>query len=254
MISIAEFQDPFGLVKQCGGYYKCPKSPCGKRLGPVVGYATTYEEGKQWVGDEYINFAKVEKQAIALDFVADKLVCTLLAREDISGELTDNVVFCGAPEGGKALAVAISQMLKKKRAQYIFPEKKVIALKTKISREVSELVFDRHVPEKGDRCWIVEDICNNFGTTAKLIALIEKYGAHVLGILCFLNRSPEFDRLFVPVIGDGLPCWPVISCVRKIIPEYKQDDPFVAADIISGNVIWKPKIEWDKLELAMSRE
>lgn len=241
-------EGPLELAKRCGGYYKCPKDANGKRLGPLVGYAAKYAEGLQWVGDEYVNFARIERHSSALDCVANGLACVLISMEDFPGEFTREVGFCGAPEGGKALAVELARMF---GAQYIFPEKKITALKTATSREVSELVFDRHVPEKGDAWWIVEDVCNNFSTTEKLIKLIEQYGASVKGIVCFLNRSPQVGETFQP--GDcGTKQYLVVALMRQIIPEYRQDDPFVAEDIKAGNVIWKPKNEWAPLAKAMA--
>ena len=152
------------------------------------------------------------------------------------------MVFAALPKGGKALAVAMATISGK---GYLFPEKKTIALKTENSREVTEVVFDRHSLQCGEVWWIVEDVCNNFSTTERLINLIAAEGkARVGGIVCFLNRSLAVDENF-----DGLP---VISLVRKPIDEYRQDDPAVRDDIARGNVVWKPKGEWHKLEEAMA--
>src|ERR1035437_7436938 len=117
-ITVYKGDAPLGLANRCGGYYKCPKGPDGKRLGPLVGYSQRYDGKNQWVGDEYINFAMVERHASAREWVADELVCRLLAKEEYPGELTRGAGFCGAPEGGKALAVELSRML---YAQYICP-------------------------------------------------------------------------------------------------------------------------------------
>ena len=98
-------ESPLDLARRCGGYYSRPKG------GPVVGYAGKYSgpngQELQWVGEVYVNFAKVEKHASALNFVADELACKLSAKEKYPrefGDLTRDVGFCGAPEGGKALA------------------------------------------------------------------------------------------------------------------------------------------------------
>jgi orotate phosphoribosyltransferase len=158
--------------------------------------------------------------------------------------------FCGAPEGGKALATALSLTTEK---QYIFPEKKVTALATAGSREESELVFSRHEPIKDERWVIVEDVCNNFSTTATLVERIEKYGAHCVGIVCFLNRSAQFHGEFTSYHdqADGPTRIPIVSLVQKPLPQYRQDDSAVAEDVKAGNVVWKPKNEWDKLAAAM---
>jgi orotate phosphoribosyltransferase len=140
------------------------------------------------------------------------------------------------------------------RNQYIFPDKKVTALAVKSSREKSELVFGRHEPAKGERWIIVEDICNNFSTTADLVNQIEQHGAQCVGIVCFLDRSEKNDGRFSFNSSDGSRVTiPVISLVRMFIPQYQQDDPEVLADVRTGNVIWKPKIEWDRLAKAMAQ-
>ena len=46
------------VLSSVRGYYKCPKDRSGKRLGPLVAYAGRDENNKQYVGDEYVNFAK----------------------------------------------------------------------------------------------------------------------------------------------------------------------------------------------------
>lgn len=248
MKTITEFVgNPLEILALCGGYYECPKGTDGKRCGPLVGYAGRDEVGKQFVGDVYVNFAMAERQPHIMKYFTMAIMQEMDRRGVHLG--SGFTGFCGAPEGGKALAVYLAG---KTDTQYIFPEKKITALKTTTSREVSELVFDRHIPDKGDVWWIVEDVCNNFSTTLALIKLIEKHGATVAGIVCFLNRSDKVDELFVPTIGDGLPAWPVIPVVRKIIPQYRQDDPQVIADIAAGNVVWKPKNEWAKLAQAMA--
>jgi adenine/guanine phosphoribosyltransferase-like PRPP-binding protein len=235
------------ILRICGGYYECPKID-GARVGPLVGYAGRDEHGKQYVGDVYVNFAKAERHGYVRKYFAERLHVQLTGTTNTLLKLFEKSTgFCGAPEGGKALAGTMADRSEK---QYIFPEKKVTAAATKDSREISELVFDRHEPEKGESWWIVEDVCNNFSTTAKLVALIEKYGASVCGILCFLNRSLDIDAEYR--VRDDL-ILPVLSVVRKPIPQYKQDNPDIAAYLASGdNIVWKPKNDWARLELSMS--
>jgi adenine/guanine phosphoribosyltransferase-like PRPP-binding protein len=235
----------------CGGYYACPKDPSGRRLGPLVGYAGKYQtsDGKmlQYVGDVYANFSKAEVHANVLHFFAGCL-CSKL---DSQIGLTKIGGVVGAPIGGYSLADAIGLYFPGMDIQILKAEKKVTRLATEELREQSRLVFARHDIEPGLNYVIVEDVCNNFSTTAELINLILSAGGKVSAIVCFLNRSLEVDGMFVPVIGDGLPCWPVISLVRQPIQEYRQDDPVVAEDIARGNVILKPKNEWSRLMEAM---
>ena len=239
---------PIDTLARCGGYYECPKDANGKRRGALVGYAGRDEQGRQYVGDVYVNFAKAERHLPILRNVAEKISFKVLHKTNIPGFVTRyaNVTgFCGAPEGGKALAVMLANY---SGMQYIFPEKKVITVATPNSREVSKLVFDRHEPDKGDLWWITEDVCNNFSTTKTMIDLIVSFGAQVAGIVCFLNRSLEVDSEYQPSLDPALP---VISLVRHKINQYAQDDPAVVEDVRAGNVVWKPKNDWETLASAM---
>lgn len=245
-------ENPLQLLQRCGGYYKCPTGSDGRPRGPIVGYAGTYNTKaggeKPYVGFEYANFAMAERHGPVLKHFASKLRTKLVGTtDDLMNRHEYSTGFCGAPEGGKALATVLAHLSGK---QYIYPEKKVTALKTETSREKSELIFDRHVPHRGDQWWIVEDVCNNFSTTEKLIRLIESFGAEVAGILCFLNRSLTVGELFT--IGGREKAFPVVAVVRQQIPEYEQEDPIVAPFVLANNVVWKPKNEWPKLEAAMA--
>jgi len=239
--------NPLETLGNCNGYYECPKGEDGKRFGPLVGYAGTYQTSddtrKQWVGDVYANFAKAEEYPLVLEHFAEQL-CLYI------NPLIDSIdVFCGAPLGGYAFAQMLGLVCDRR---VIYAEKKVTALATAHEREKSDVIFSRHAPEQRDRVAIVEDVCNNFSTTQKLIQLIQQSSASVPAIICLLNRSPTIDAWYVP--ENATAPIPVISLVRLIIPEYRQDDPTVAEDIACGNVVWKPKNEWQRLMTAMDME
>lgn len=227
------------ILDLCGGYYVCPKDNNGKRLRPLVGYAGRYEtpDGKkQWVGDIYANFAKAEEYPHVLRDFSDRM------QHKLSPILNGIDVFCGAPIGGYAFSLMLGLTYDRR---VIKAEKKVIAPATDKEREKSILVFGRHEVKKGERVAIVEDVCNNFDTTDQLIDLIEKAGGKVVAIECLLDRSLTVNDWYVSKRNTAVP---VFSLVRMPIPEYKQDDPAVADDIAAGNVIWKPKDEWDLLK------
>ena len=237
-------------LENCGGYYACPKGPDGSRLGPLVGYAGKYTAAdgtqKQFVGDIYANFAKAEVYSHVLEFFAE----CLAERLEEQAVMADVGAFCGAPIGGYSLADALGRAC---RIKAIKAEKKITALATEWQREKSKLVFGRHNVEPGFNYVIVEDVCNNFSTTAELIALIRSAGGNVLAIVCFLNRSLDVNDIYLygmEAKAEPLQI-PVISLVRLPIKEWKQDDPAVADDIAKGNVVWKPKDEWDRLMKAM---
>jgi len=229
------------ILRKCGGYYSCPKTLCGAiRLGPLVGYAGEYvapdRSQKQFVGDVYVNFSQAEEHPDVLKFFARGIV-TL-----VDTQIGPIDFLCGAPIGGYALSTAISVLF---GYQMIIAEKKITSIATLTSREKSKLVFARHRVKKGRKYVIVEDVCNNFSTTEKLIELICSAGGHVSGIVCFLNRSLTVESVYH---SDVISCdIPVVSLVRLLIKEYKQDDSEVAEDIKAGNVVWKPKDEWLRL-------
>lgn len=231
----SSFATPAEFAQHCGAYYSRPKGPTGEFYGPLVGYAGKYELGKQYVGDVYIDFAKIEEKAWALyENVAHPLALKL---RDL---LKRGTAFCGAPEGGKALAYALAFTT---RERYFYPDKVLLAPASADSRAQTKLEFLRHPVVAGERVILVEDVCNNFSTTADLIRLVENGGGIVVGIACFLNRSLEVDDMFT--VRDTK--YPVVALWREKIMQYRQDDPYVAESVAKGNVVWQPKYEWERL-------
>lgn len=239
-VATAPDRPPLDLMREVGGYYECPKDSQGRRLGPLVGYAGRDHAGRQFVGDIYVNFAQAERRPALLATFSRQLMEVLRQRK-LDRILKSAQGFCGAPEGGKAFAY---QLALDHAKQYIYPEKKITAVASAASREISELVFSRHEPGKGETWFIVEDVCNNFSTTSMLVALIESFGAKVGGVLCFLNRSSVVQEDYAPR-GDLV--LPVVAVVQKPFKQFAQDDAFVAEDLARGNVIWSPKRDWHRL-------
>lgn len=234
---------PLQILEECRGYYSCPRGPAGGRLGPLVGYTGEYNlpDGtkKHWVGEVYANFAKAEEHPDVLIHYAN---CMTKKHPDL---VKNTDILCGAPIGGYAFSLILGLVTGR---QVIKAEKKVIALATKESREKTELIFGRHDIVKRMQYTIVEDVCNNFSTTEKLIQLIESIkGGVVTNIICLLNRSMEVTNFFYSASSKR--SIPIFSLVQLPIKEYHQDDPYVADDIERGNIVWKPKDQWDRLLL-----
>ncbi len=242
--AIPDGADPIDLMRRAGACYECPRGLDGKRRGPLVGYAGRDRDGRQFVGDVYVNFAKAERRPALLQVFSWHMRRMLRAR-GLDGAVAACAGFIGAPEGGKAFAY---QLALDAGRSYIYPEKRITAIGSATSREASEMVFGRHEPEPGRSWFIVEDVCNNFSTTAKLVALIEDHGAAVAGILCFLNRSIAVDETYEPRPGLVLP---VVAVVRKPFAQHAQDDPAVADDVARLGVVWSPKKDWPRLAAAM---
>jgi hypothetical protein len=45
---------------------------------------------------------------------------------------------------------------------------------------------------------------------------------------------------------------PIFALEQRIMPEFRQEDPCVAGDIVAGNVVWKPKDHWSQLIETMA--
>lgn len=230
--------DPLVTLELCGGYYECPKDKEGNRRGPLVGYAGTYRGNdghtSNFVGEVYFNFAKVEEVPHALAWFAAELGINI--RVACPG--VDHVL--AAPMGGVALGSWVAAGLD---VRFVFAEKKVVELPTATSRGKSILVLDRHEIAPDSWVAISEDVTNNFSTTAELVGLVEKAGARVGVIATAFNRSELTE-------WNGIP---VVSVARIPTRQYRQDDPYVIADVETLNVVMKPKDSWSLLMEAMGR-
>lgn len=227
-------------LKKLGGYYECPESPEGKLLGPLVGYAGRYQDkegaSRQFVGKVYYNFAKGEQNP------KFRQTCGYQLKQELMKHILHLDCVIGLPMGGIMLATELGSQF---NCDTIFAEKRITKLADGEQREQSRLVIERHDLKPESRVVLVEDVCNNFSTTLLAIELVESMGCRVVAIACAINRSPEdhfhaFDYV-----------WPVVSVVHKNTPEWKQDDPAVADYISSGQVVWKPKNDWKRLQEAM---
>ena len=210
-------------------------------MGPLVALTKRDDKGRHLVTDEYADFSKIEREGGALRQIIEGLHRTIIS----SGvPVTPN--FCGIPEGGRTLATLLAAHF---GGSFIYPEKEVTKLKTPNSREESRLGWGRHEPRCGEDWFPVDDIFTNGSTTDRVIKLIEGCGARVPAVICFLNRSVDFDRSFLCRSRNV----PIIALVRKRMEQYSQDDPKVAHDVVAGNVVLNPKKEWSQLVSAMAR-
>ncbi len=223
------------------GYYDCPKDDTGRRIGNLVGYAGEYEtaegsgEYKHYVGERYWNFPRgAERNPLVMSAFVQTVVNQLRGMDE------DIDCAFGLPQGGLIPAFEIARLY---GCNYSCADKEVLELKTATSREKSRLTLGRHTVEKDWRSSLVEDLGNNFSTTDKAIRLVEEHGGIVTVIICMINRSPEGLTIWN---HEGRPI-PIVQAVLIPTPEYRQDDPYVAADVEAGNVVWKPKNNWDDL-------
>jgi len=230
----SKISSPLATLQAYEGYYKSPEDKNGVPLGPLVAYAGEYIDPdgntKNHVGLEYFNFARLESYPEPRKYFA-----ALIAEKiKLSGIKFDAVL--GAPMGGIMLATEISSYM---GCRAIFGEKKVLEVgDPKLGKkEKSEQVVKRHDIFPGDKIILVEDVCNNFSTTAKTEAIISKKGGQLVAIVCAFNRS-------------GSESWhgiPVLSAAFLPTEQYKQEDELVKALVDNGNIEWDPKGNWDKL-------
>lgn len=226
--------DALATLRRCRGYYECPKDPEGRRHGLLVAYAGTDDQDKHYVGEVYLNAARLERQPRVLHHCAKLLV------PELQAAFGEPHWVMGVPEGGRSLALLLAIEL---GCEYIYPEKGKV--KGADERDESVMRAGRHEIEAGTVGVLVEDVCNNFSSTGKVIDLVEKHGANVSGIACLFNRSPsvhydEGDR-FLPVV-----------CLNHLpLEQFRQDDPRVADDVRDGNIVWDVKANWEQLETIM---
>ena len=219
------------LLQGCEGYYSCPIVG-GKLFGPLVGYAGEYgSDKKKYVGFKYFNFSMLDQYPVRLmEFAA--AMTQLLDQHALEPDL-----IIGAPWAGVKFSYAVSANLD--FCRHIFAEKKG-----------DELILGRYegAIRPGDDVIIGEELVNNASTTGKLIELVEAAEARVITIMCAINRSYPFRNTFERPGKDPIP---IISVVEQSTPQYRQDDPAVAAEVAAGNVVWKPKYDWRKLKASM---
>jgi orotate phosphoribosyltransferase len=231
-------------LKKLGGYYICPESPEGKLLGPLVGYAGRYEDAegipRQFVGKVYFNYAKGEQNP------KFRQTCAYQLKQLLMGTILHLDCIIGMPMGGILLATELGSQF---NCDTIFPEKKITALATETQREQSKLVLDRHDLRPGSYVILLEDVCNNFSTTAQAVELVLGADCKIAAIACAINRSTETEYS-----SSGLTI-PVISLFHQPTQQFRQDDPAVAEHIAANNVAWKPKsrTEWPRLKAAMEQ-
>lgn len=224
----------YKTLVEYNGLYESPKDKKGQYKGPLVAYAGIEKTtNKNWVGFAYYNVAKVEQP-----FKSRAVFAKILATE-IRSLFGVPKMIIGAPMGGIILAVSTADQLE---CDVAFFEKKTTKLADPDNhiKEESDLVLNRHDLNFSEVI-LFEDICNNFSTTDKMIDIVNTKGGKVIAIVCVVNRSPH----------DEWKGKPVVSAIHIPTPEYSQTDPMVSKMIKAGNIVWKPKGDWDKLKKSM---
>lgn len=226
------------LLRERRGYYNAVIDPAtGLPIGPLVAYSGKYDvEGvakKQWVGYIYYNCAMLEQNPAVADFFAQGLASVIA---DAGFPEFDCIV--GVPDGGLIISQNTARHL---GVSYAGLQKKVVVAGTETTKEQTKLVLARHGIEPGMRVLLGEDLINNFSTTDKAIAVVEKRGAQVVGLVAIVNRSWPPRRDF-----KGLPVGVLLD---RPTPQHKQED--VAAHIQAVGLLPDVKPAWSIVAKAM---
>lgn len=237
--------DYIGTLWNCEGYYECPRGPEGEFLGPLVGYAGKYKAAdgseKNYVGEAYLNFSMADQWPAVREFFAKEL-----ARRIRNGSVRLPTVVMGMPMAGINLSASVARDLE---CRSIFAEKQVVKASQDGGRDEERLALLRYTLDPGDLVMIGEELVNNLSTAKKACELVESAGGEVVGISCAINRSDQ-QTFWMPPDRDPIP---IISVIGKPMPQYRQDDPLVAAEIEKENIVWKPKHDWPRLKAAMEK-
>lgn len=229
-------EDLLELGKRCDAVYICPRNG-SERMGPLVAYAGKDGRGRNLVGDIYFNFRWIEAHPAAVEAFAEA-ACRKLRDQ---GLLNSFDTICGIPHGGRTFGQMLA-LITGKRFTYADkkPRPTEAGKKQEYDWDLSQFEF-----EQGERVAVAEDVFNNFQNTNNTLATIALTGATAVLLVGALNRSPVYDTAY-----HGLP---IIASIREAYPEYEQDDPAVARDIIDVGIEFEVKKHWARLRAAMQR-
>lgn len=241
--------EPADLLFEYGGFYRCPRreEPDGRItwLGPLAGYTSTDSQGRNRVGPEYANFRVFEEGSPGLHIVALKLIQNILFSLDPALK-SEGIRVCGIPTGGRMMVEAMSHY---SVIPCTWASKRTVGKATETTRARTEIYFKpEHVPQRGERYVLGEDVGNAFSTTADTIRLIESHGAHVDMLAFFLNRSIKYTDGFFPYGERRIP---IVALWSEPMPLYDQDNPMVAAAVAADAWHLDTKKHWDKFMAAM---
>jgi adenine/guanine phosphoribosyltransferase-like PRPP-binding protein len=236
--------DPWKLSIDASAYYERPLVD-GKRKGPLVPYSGKDAKNRNYVGHVYYNFARIEEHPALVYYFA-----FLLAEKIPHGTMNTATTVVGIPDGGRSFGQALAQVLQKR---FVYPAKVPRQISEGAMKDEYDLVFKRMDLGPSDLVLVTDDVWNNFQQTDNCLDSIAKTGAQVVALCAAFNRSPKYDKLYVPTKGltAGMP-YPLFSTMRKPCDEFEVDHPEVAEDFVKGNIVLKVKENWPVLSAAMA--
>lgn len=235
--------DLMEIGKRCDAVYVCPKEG-NVRKGKLVMYAGKDDQGRNYVGDLYFNFRRIECHPHVVRAFAAQAWHKICAQ--VLLDTFDTV--CGIPHGGRTFGQMLA-LVAGKRFVYVDKKPKPTPHGSKQEYEWDLSQFEL---EKGERIALAEDVFNNFQNTDSTLEQIAAYGAEITLLVGALNRSPIYDSSYTPKSGPyaGRNI-SVVASIRQAYPEYEQDDPAVIGDMWAGNVEREVKKNWARLCATM---
>jgi hypothetical protein len=224
------------LLARCEAYYECPQDAQGHRLGQFIAAQVWDERGLQMLTDAHFELSNAERHGAVLRLFAENVLHLLNcgAYEDLSKRFNECTGFCAMPNDGTALAVCLAGMTSK---QYLSPEKRVSTKGHDISPERSTFSFFRHEPQQGESLWIVTGSYECPKKIDELAQRIEKFGAMVTGIICYVDRINTTEHY-----SSQRPPIPVVA-VMHYQPQFRlylQNDPLITNDVATRGINWSP--------------
>ncbi len=179
-------------------------------------------------GSAYVNKDDVYPEWMNIEFLCDEIA------KDFSGDRIEMVV--GPVQGATVLAYATARALRfSGKPQWVYAEKETITPSQeeisamniperfkgmKIFFETGEFVLKRGYDKRvaGKRVLVVEDVLNTGGTVKKLVELLRRLGAEVVGVAALVNRgnvTPEMigsPAKLVSLLDVQMDAWSEEEC------------------------------------------
>lgn len=232
-------ENPIDILHYFHGHYLATRDSERNIISPLVGLIGTYTDvidgvsrEMRFVSDEYYNTAVLEQYPDIFHYLG----MLLIEKHSLRLATWRPEVIVGMPMGGILLAHTLAKLLD---ARVIFAEKRPEYSEISPSHIISRFTMDRHDIRLGERVMIVDDVCTSYSTIKQALDILELYGAHIMGIICIVDRSTH------PLMFRGLPLSvPMFSLIQSPATLYRQDHPHVRMQVERNNVFWRPKDHW----------
>ncbi|HAO81387.1 MAG TPA: hypothetical protein DDW92_02750 [Candidatus Veblenbacteria bacterium] len=212
------------LLQKLGILYVRPKRGL-EPIGPAVGRQSTYtnpvngEEPLHYVSENYYNGKVLLLYPLVIKHLAQAIL-TQMNKEYAIKEAE----FQGLGPGGEMLAHILQLQMDK-----------LLSNNSSINSDNGR-----------DKVVLVQDILEPI-PLGKAIEANRNKGKLASLICTIVNPDTYFTDFIHAPQGPIM----LITLIKEVLVRYRQDHLLVKADVESGNIIWDPKNEWDKLAKVM---